>query len=66
MKGADKVYTKFPKEEFYVAPDPVSTLYDYYEGNVLDRILGSYDQQWWRRARAAGISICLSLFNTLS
>ena len=35
----DKVYSKFPKEEFYVSPDPVSKLYGYYEGNVLDRIL---------------------------
>jgi hypothetical protein len=57
----DKVYSKFPKEEFYVSPDPVSTLFDYYEGNIPDRILGSYDQQLWRRARAAWISICLSL-----
>jgi hypothetical protein len=61
----DKVYAKFSKEKFYVSPDPVSELYDYYEGNVLSRILGSYDQQLWRNAKAAWASICLSLFNTL-
>jgi hypothetical protein len=60
----DKVYSQFTKEEFYVSPDPVSKLYDYYEGNVLGRIVGSSDPQWWRRAKVAWTSICLSLFNT--
>src|SRR5262245_18004598 len=60
----DKVYSNFPKKEFYVSPDPVNELYDYYEGNVLSRILGSYDQQLRRSAKVAWTSICLSLFNT--
>jgi hypothetical protein len=59
----DKVYAKFPKEEFYVSPDPVNTLYDYYEDNILDRIVGSYGQQWWSMTRATWTSICLNLFN---
>jgi len=35
----DKVYSKFPKDEFYVSPDPVSKLYGFYEENLLGRIL---------------------------
>jgi len=35
----DKVYSKFPKDEFYISPDPVSKLYGFYEENLLGRIL---------------------------
>jgi len=35
----DKVYSKFPKEEFYVAPDPINELYDFYERSLANKII---------------------------
>jgi len=35
-----KVYLKFPREEFYVSPDPVNELYGFYETNLMNRIIG--------------------------
>jgi hypothetical protein len=60
----DKVYATFPKEEFCVSPDPVSTLYDSYEGTILGRRGGRHEPQWWRRAKGAWTSMCLRLCTT--
>ena len=35
----DKVYSKFPKEEFYLSPDPVDELYSFYERNLVNKII---------------------------
>ena len=35
----NKVYSKFPKEEFYVSPDPVAGLYVRYERHAVGRAL---------------------------
>ena len=35
----DKIYSHFPRDQFYVSPDPVDALYDFYEGSSVKRIL---------------------------
>jgi hypothetical protein len=35
----NKVYSKFPKEEFYLSPDPINELYGYYERNLVNKIV---------------------------
>jgi hypothetical protein len=35
----DKVYVKFPQDEFYVSPDPVKELYNFYERNLVNKII---------------------------
>ena len=35
----DKVYSKFPKEEFYLSGDPINELYGFYERNLVNKII---------------------------
>ena len=35
----DKVYSKFPREEFYLSPDPIDELYGFYERNLVNKII---------------------------
>lgn len=35
----EKIYTKFPTEEFYLSPDPVDELYESYQENLLTRLI---------------------------
>lgn len=39
MISKDKFYVKFPKEEFYVSPDPIKKLYDSDERNLVNKII---------------------------
>jgi hypothetical protein len=35
----DKIYSEFPKDEFYISPDPVQELYDDYEAGPLNKTI---------------------------